>query len=91
MLELLTSSFIFKSKLGPLIKRGGEGCITLGVNSILKDITSAVCNTTHKVSFKEIWDGRGSYNFTMIVYCSSLLSSKAILVAILKILLPKFK
>ena len=54
MLELLTSSFIFKSKLGPLIKRGGEGCITLGVNSILKDITSAVCNTTHKVSFKEI-------------------------------------
>ncbi len=66
------------------------GVITSGWNCILKAKGSAVWVTIHNTSFNLYCEGKGSYRLIKISYVVLVLSSN-ILLAITKLLPPKFR
>jgi hypothetical protein len=83
--------FTGKSKLGLL----RVGLVIIGItisgwNCILKAKESAVLTTIHNTSFNLNWGGNGSYKLIKTSYLGFVVSTK-ILLAITKLLLPKFK
>ena len=90
--ELLAISFPWISKLGPFKYWGGLGWTTLGANSTSNEIASAVCNDIQILSFNPYWVGKASYNFTITLNWSGLVSSsKAILIPVIRLLLLKLR
>ena len=88
---MLVLFLIDRSKFGLL----RVGVTILGITSsggywMLKANGLAVCVTIHNTSFNLNWGGKGSYKFIKISYLILVLSS-SILLAIIKLLLPKFK
>ena len=83
-------SFPLISKFGPFIFWVLAILKILGENSTSKEIASAVWRSTQQVSLTPNCVGRGSYNFIKTVnWSSSVSSSKAILIPVLKLPFPK--
>ena len=78
-------------KLGPAISSESWNVIGSEGYTILNALGSSKVVTTHNSFFKSSCGGSGSYNLTTIVGSSVVSSDNLILLAIIKLLSPKFK